>query len=66
MWITESELQKVKDLLDMGFIHDEEYERRIKEILGDGNRRLKNLKFEINLFKFKLIIYSLSTNSSCL
>jgi hypothetical protein len=50
----------------MGFIHDEEYERRIKEILGDGNRRLKNLKFEINLFKFKLIIYSLSTNSSCL
>eukprot|EP00029_Vermamoeba_vermiformis_P005662 TRINITY_DN2026_c0_g2_i2.p2 TRINITY_DN2026_c0_g2~~TRINITY_DN2026_c0_g2_i2.p2 ORF type:complete len:356 (+),score=93.62 TRINITY_DN2026_c0_g2_i2:34-1101(+) len=31
----EAELQKVKDLLDMGFIHDEEYERRIKEILGN-------------------------------
>jgi len=39
-------LQKIKDLLDMGFIHEEEYERRIKEILGDGKVQTWNSKFK--------------------
>lgn len=34
--ISEVELQKVKDLVDMKFISEEEYNRRIREILGDG------------------------------
>jgi hypothetical protein len=33
--MAELEVQKIKDLLDTGFISEEEYERRIKEILGD-------------------------------
>ena len=34
--MSEAELQKLKDLLDMGFIHEEEYQRRRTELLGPG------------------------------
>lgn len=34
--MAERELQKLQDLLDMGFIHEEEYKRRRAEIVGEG------------------------------